>query len=81
MCEESALYFPVARLIGNSGFGDYFGHIDDAASDNIHEVIYMGSGLMCNDSAVCGRRMDLKIVVRDLSKRRKSPHSESVMVF
>ena len=28
----------------------------------------MGVGLMCNDSAVCGGRMELKILVRELSE-------------
>ena len=32
----------------------------------------MCSVLMCNDAAVCGGRMDLNIVVRDLSEWWKS---------
>ena len=54
MCKESAPYFPVYRLLIRSGFGDYFGRVDNYASDNIHEEIYLGSGLICNDAAVCG---------------------------
>ena len=69
MCEESVLSFPVARLIGNSGFRDSFGIVDDADSKNINEVISLVSALMCNDAAVYGGRMDLKIVVKDLSEQ------------
>ena len=38
-------------------------------SDNIYEVIFWGSGLIWNDAAVCGGRMDLVVVVRDFSER------------
>ena len=65
MCEESATSFPFARLIGNSGFRDSFVLVDDADSNNIHEVISLVSGLMCNGAAIYGGRMDLKMVVRD----------------
>ena len=37
---------PVDRLLGRSGFEDYFGHVKDAASDNIYEAIYLGRGLV-----------------------------------
>ena len=64
--EECAPSVPFYRLIGRSGFGHYFGHVEDEASDNnIQEIISLGGGLMCNNDAVCGERMKLKILVRD----------------
>ena len=71
VCEEIATYLSVDRLLCRSGFGDSFSCVDDADSKNIHEVIFLGRGLMCNDAAVCGGRIDLKIVARDLSERCK----------
>ena len=68
-------------MLGRSGFGCSFGCYDDATSDNIYGLISLMSVLMCNDAAVCGGRMDLKIVVRDLSEGWKSLESESVMMF
>ena len=68
MCEECAPYVPVVRLVGSSGFRDYFGCVYDTHSDNIQKVISLGSGLMCNAAAVCGG----KIVVIDLSEKWKS---------
>ena len=41
----------------------------------------MCSVLMCNDAAVCGGRMDLNIVVRDLSERWVSLESETAMML
>ena len=67
MCEECAPSVPVSRLIGCSGFGFSFGRVNNAASNNIQEVISLGRGLMWNDAAVCGARMYLNIFVRDLS--------------
>ena len=67
--------------MGSSGFGDSFGSVDDAASDNIQEVISLGRGLMCNDAVICGGRMDLKIVVRDLSERWVSLDTEPAMIL
>ena len=55
----------MARIIGCSGFGYSLGCVDDGASDNIQEIIYMGVVLMWNDAAVYGRRMGLKILARD----------------
>ena len=71
MCEEIATYLSVDRLLCRSGFLDSFSCVDDADSDNIHEIIFLGSGLMCNDAGVCGGRIVLKIVVRNLSERCK----------
>ena len=64
MCEECAPYLPVAILIGCSGFGDSVGHVEDAESDNIQEIIFLGSILMWNDAAVCSGRMELNVFVR-----------------
>ena len=41
----------------------------------------MGFVLVCNNAAICGGRMDLKIIVRYLSEWWKSLDSESVMMF
>ena len=81
MCEESVPSLPVTILLGHSGFGYCFGRVDDAVSNNIHEVISLVSGLMCNDTNVCCGSMYLKIVVWYLSDRWKSLESESAMMF
>ena len=70
--EECVPYFPVARLIGNSGFVDSSNRINGTASNNIQEAISLGSYLMWNESAACGGRIDLNIFVRDLSKMWRS---------
>ena len=80
MCEEIAPYFPVAVLLGHSGVGDSFGRVDDSANYNIHEVIFLGIGLMCNYVTVCGGRMDLNSVVRGFPEGWKSLESESAMI-
>ena len=54
VCEECATYFPVTRLIDRSDFGGSFGCFEDAASDNIKEIIFLVSSLMCNNSTVFG---------------------------
>ena len=46
-------------MLGISGFGDSFGCVEDAASDNTQEIISLGGSLMWNDAAVCGGRMEL----------------------
>ena len=81
MCEEFEPYFPVVILLGCSGFGDSFGCVDYAASNNIQEVISLGSGLMWNYDAVYGGKMDLKIIARDLYERGKSFESEYAIMF
>ena len=58
-------------LIGRCGFVNSFNRVEDAGSDNIQEIIFLGRGLMWNNAAVCGGRIDLKIVARDLSERCK----------
>ena len=55
-CEPSVL---VVILLGHILFGNSFGCVDDAASENIQEIISMGSGLMWNFANVCGGRMYL----------------------
>ena len=52
MREESAPYLPVARMLGSSSFGDSLGCVEDAASENIQEIISLGGSLMWNDAAV-----------------------------
>ena len=69
MCKECAPYVPYSILLGRNGFEYYFGRVNATASSNIHALIYLVSGLMCNDAAVCNGRMYLEIVVRDLSER------------
>ena len=51
-------------MLGHSGFGDYFGHVEDAASYNIQEIIFLSISLMWNDAAVYGGRMELNFFVR-----------------
>ena len=81
VCEECALYVPISRLIGRSGFGYYLGHVDGAISNNNQEIIYLGSGLRWNNADVCGGRKDFKIVMRYLSDWWKYFDSESAMMF
>ena len=57
MCEECAPYFTVSRLLGCSGFDDSFGRVEDAASDNIQEIIILGDGFLWTDDAVYDGRM------------------------
>ena len=77
MCEEFSPHVPVYRLLECSGFGDSFSQVYGAASNTIHWVIFLGSSLIYNDAAVCGGRIDLKVVGRDLSERWKSLKRES----
>ena len=65
VCEECAPSFPVSRLLGRSGFGNSFGCVKYDASDNIQEIIFLGGGLIWNDAAVCGGRMELIFFARD----------------
>ena len=50
VCAKSDPYFLVDRLHGRSGFGYSYGYVDDIDINNMHEVISLGSGLMCNDA-------------------------------
>ena len=65
VCKERAPYLPFDRLIGLSVFGGSFVHVEDSDSDNIQEIISLGRNLVWNDSAVCGGRIGLKILVRE----------------
>ena len=71
----------LSQFPGHSSFEYLFGHVDDAASENIREVISMGSGLMWNDSDVCGGNMDLNIFVMDLSECWKSLERKSAIIL
>ena len=62
MCEECAPYFPVAILLGCSDFGYSFNRVEDAASDNIQGITFLGKSLMWNDTAVCGGIMELSFL-------------------
>ena len=81
MSKGCSPYVPVYRLFDCSVFVYSFGYFDDAASDNIQEVISLGSGLMYNDAVVCGGRMDFNMFVRYLYERRKSLDSKSEIIF
>ena len=81
MNEECAPYLPISGLLGHSGFDYYLGRVEDEASENIQEIIYLGEILMWNDAAVYGGRMDLKMYVRDWYEMLKALESESDMIF
>ena len=68
-------------MIGCSGFGDSFGRVEDAASDNIQGIIFLGGGLIWNNNAVCGGRMEFKIFVRDKYETFKSLERNPYMIF
>ena len=68
-------------LIGRCGFVNSFDRVEDSGSDNIQEIIFLGRGLMWNNAAVCGGRIDLKILVRDSYYMWKSLQSKSGMMF
>ena len=53
MFEEYSSSFPVARLIGRSGFGDAVGSVEAATSDDMQEITFLGSCFMWNNAAVC----------------------------
>ena len=57
-CEGCAPSLPVARLHGRGDLVDSFGCFDDAASENIQEIIFLGCGFMWNYAAVCGGKME-----------------------
>ena len=77
MCKECAPSIPVTRMLGNSGFGDYFGCVEDTAKENIQEIFSLGSVLMCNYTTVMG----LKILARDSTEMWESLKSHSDMMF
>ena len=59
------IFFPVSRLLGRSSFGGSFGRVDYDASENIQETMILGGVLIWNVAAVCGGRMEFKILVGD----------------
>ena len=63
MFEESAPPIPVDRILGLSGSCDAFGSIEAAASNDIHEITFLGGCLMRNDAAVCGGRIWLNFLL------------------
>ena len=65
VCEDHAPFVPFSRMLGFSGSIDYFSLVKDASTDNIQDVFSLGSGLMWNDTAVCGGMMGLKKYARD----------------
>ena len=81
MLEDFSLPFPVARLLGRSGFGNAVGSVEAAASDDIQEITFLGSCLMCNNAAVCCGKIWLKMFVRVWSDLWKSLEREYAMMF
>ena len=81
MLEECAPPFPVDRLIDSSGFGDAVGSVEAAASNEIQEIMFLGSCLMWNDAAVCCGKIRLKMFVRVWSDLWKSLSRESAIMF
>ena len=81
MFEEYPPPFPVARLLGRSGFGDAVGSVKAAASYDIQEIMILGSSLMWYDAAVCCGNIWLKMFVRVWSDLWKSLERESAMMF
>ena len=81
MFEEYSPPFPVARLLGRSGFGDAAGSVEADASDDILEITFLGSCLMWNNAAVCCGKILSKMFVRVWSDLWKSRERESAMMF
>ena len=44
-------------MLGGSCFDELIGHVEDAASEKIQEIIFLGGNLMWNVASVCGERM------------------------
>ena len=81
MFEECAPPIPVSRLLGCSGFGNAFGRVETAASDDIQEITFLGGFLMWNDADVCGGSIWLKCFVSVWYDLWKSRERESAMIF
>ena len=73
-------HFPVARLLGRSGFGDAVGSVEAAASNDIQEITFLGSCLMWNNATVCCGKIWSKMFVRVWSDLWKSLERESAMM-
>ena len=61
MFEEYAQLIPVARLLVRSFFGDAVGSVEDAASNDIREIAFLGGCLIWNGADVCGGRIQLNL--------------------
>ena len=72
MFEECSPPFSVAILIGRSGFGDAVVSIEADTSDDIHEITFLDSCLMCNNAAICCGTIWSKMFVRVWSDLWKS---------
>ena len=81
MYEDCAPPIPVARLLGRSGFGYAVGCVENAASNDIQEITFLGGCLMRNDATVYGGRIQLKCFVSVWSDMWKSRERESAMIF
>ena len=68
-------------MIGCSGFGDAIGSVEADASDDIHEITFLGGCLMWKDAAVCGGRIWLKHFVSVWYELWKSLERESALMF
>ena len=81
MFEEFAPHIPVARLLFCGGFGDAVGCDKACASNDIHEIKFLGGCLMWNDAAVCGDSILLKFILSVCYDMWKSRERESAMMF
>ena len=52
-------------MLGIGCVGSSFGIVENVASDNTQEIVFLGGILMCNDAAVCGGIMELILLMRD----------------
>ena len=57
MFEEYALHITVPRLIGRSGFVGAVASVEAAASNDIQEIMILGSCVLSNDATVCDGRI------------------------
>ena len=72
MLEECSPHFPVARLLGRSGFGDAVESVEAAARDDIQEIAFLGICVMWKNADVCCGKIWLKMCVRAWSDLWKS---------
>ena len=81
MFEEYSPHFPVARLLGHSGFGNDVGSVEAAPSDDTQEITFLGGCLMWNNAAVgCGNIWSKYLVVSGLTYG-KFLERESAVIF
>ena len=48
-------------MLGRSGFVDDVGSVEAVVGNDVQEITFLGGCLMCNDAAVCGGRIRLKL--------------------